>query len=273
MKISTHPECPVDILVHIVNAITDESRERIDNGRTDLETVNIIGILPIDRIRPQHIAFMASGLKSIQKYGLMDQEIGQTILPKLLDGGARELTLMLLVIIFEARSIDREILPIMNEYWLEAALKEHGQAIANLCGVEAAQIALTQIRTLATADTFAFHFIALVDSDLSRLSRVDYAELVVSFTSSIFQSVEPGSIEETVQSLLQERHVIIKRIALKAITHHYSDLKHLFWEWEGNPLDEIGLEPEVSQLIQANSHTFNEDEMEQILQWIESTQY
>ena len=81
------------------------------------------------------------------------------------------------------------------------------------------------------------------------------------------------SITETIQSLLQEPHIIIRRIAVRAITDHYSNLKHLFWKWEGNPLDEIGLEPEVSQLIQANSHTFNEDEMEQILQWIESIQY
>ena len=273
VKISTHPECPVDILVHIVNAITDESRERIDNGRTDLETVNIIGILPIDRIRPQHIAFMASGLKSIQKYGLMDQEIGQTILPKLLDGGARELTLMLLAIILEARSVDREIRPIMNDYWLEEALKKYGHTIANLCGVEAAQIALTQIRELAAEDSSVFHFIHPLESDLSRLSRADYAELIVSFTNSIFQSAEPESITATIQGLLQEPHIIIRRIAVRAITDHYSNLKHLFWGWKGNPLDEIGLEPEVSQLIQANSHTFNEDEMEQILQWIESTQY
>ncbi len=58
MKISTHPECPVNTLVDIVNAITDESKERIDNGRTDLETVKIIGKLPIDRIVPQHIVFI-----------------------------------------------------------------------------------------------------------------------------------------------------------------------------------------------------------------------
>ena len=52
VKISIHPECPIDALVDIVNAITDESRERIDNGRTDLDTVKIIGTLPIDRIKP-----------------------------------------------------------------------------------------------------------------------------------------------------------------------------------------------------------------------------
>ena len=273
VKISTHPECPIDILVDIVNAITDESRARIDNGRTDLDTVKIISTLPIDRIEPQHITFMGAALKSIQKYGLMDQEIGQTILPKLLEGGKRELTLVLLSIILEIEFVDERIQPIMEEHWLEDALKRHGRVIANLCGVEAAQIALTQIRALDAENSSVFHFIRPVESDLSRLSRTDYAELVVSFTSSIFQSAEPASITETIQSLLREPHIIIRRIAVTAITDHYNDLKHLFWEWEGNPLDEIGLEPEVSQLIQANSHTFNEDEMERILQWIESTQY
>ncbi len=273
VKISTHPECPVNTLVDIINAITDESRKRIDNGRTDLDTVKIIGTLPIDRIEPQHITFIAAALKSSQKYGLMDQEIGQTILPKLLDGGKQELTLALLSIMLEIEFVDERIQPIMDEHWLEDAIKRHGRVIANLCGVEAAQISLAQIRALASEDSSVFHFIHPVESDLSHLSRADYTELIVSFTSSVFQSAEPVSITEIIQNLLQERHVIIKQIALKAITHHYGDLKHLFWGWEGNPLDEIGLETEISQLIQANSHTFNEDEMEQILQWIESTQY
>ena len=273
VKISTHPECPVDTLVNIVNAITDQSRERIDNGRTDLDTVKIIGTLPIDRIELQHITFVAAALKSIQKYGLMDQEIGQTILPKLLDGGKRELTLALLNIMLEVGFINGRIRPIMNDYWLEDALKKHGHAIAHLCGVEAAQIALTQLRALATEDSSVFHFIHPIENDLSRISRADFTELIVCFTSSIFQSAEPASITEAIQGLLQESHIIIKRIAVRAITDHYSSLKHLFWEWEGNPLDEIGLEPVISHLIQTNSHTFSESEMEQILQWIESAQY
>ena len=273
MRISTHPERPVQILVDIIDAITDESRERIDNGRTDLDTVKIISTLPIDRIKLQHIAFMGAALKSSQKYGLMEQEIGQTILSKLLEGGKRELTLALLNIMLEVGFIDGRIRPIMDEHWLEDALKKHGHTIANLCSVEAAQIALTQIRSLAVKDSSAFHFIHPVENDLSRLSRADYTELIVNFTSSIFQSAEPVSIMETIQGLLQEPHIIIKRIAVRAITDHYSNLKHLFWEWEGNPLDEVGLEPVISHLIQTNSHTFSESEMELILQWIESTQY
>ena len=212
-------------------------------------------------------------MKSSQKYGLMDQEIGQTILPKLLDGDKRALTLMLLSTILEAKLVDRKIRSVMDDYWLEDALKKYGHAIANLCGIEAVQIALTQIRTLAAEDSSVFHFIHPVENDLSRLSRADYTELIVSFTSSIFQSAKPVSVTEIIQGLLQEPHIIIRRIAVRAITDHYSNLKHLFWEWEGNPLDEIELVSEISELIETHNHTFDENEMEQILQWIESTQY
>ena len=272
VKISTHPECPVDTLVDIVNAITDENRERIDNGRTDLDTVKIISTLPIDRIEPQHITFMGAALKSSQKYGLMDQEIGQTILPKLLNGGKRELTLALLTIMIEVESVEPDIRTLMNDYWLEDALKKHGHTIMNVCGIEAAQITLEKIRAIAVANRFVLDFIERVESDLSRLSHPNYAELVVSFTSAIFRFAAPDSIEQTVQVLLQDPHAIIRRIAFKAITDHYSNLKHLFWEWGGNPLDEIELKPEIYELIQTNSHAFSEGEMEQILQWIESTQ-
>ena len=273
VKISTHPECPIDTLVDIVNAITDESRERIDNGRTDLDTVKIIGTLPIDRIKPQHITFMGTALKSNQKYGLMDQEIGQTILPKLLDGRELELTLALLTIMLEVEFVEPDLRTLMDDYWIEDALKRHGHAIANLCGVAAADIALVQIRKIANANRFKVDFIERVESDLSHLSHPNYAELMVGFTSALFRFAEPDSIEQTVQVLLQDPHAIIRRIAIKAITDHYSNLKHLFWIWEGNPLDDVKLEPEITELIEIYNHTFDENEMEQILQWIEATQH
>ena len=265
----------VKTLVQIIDAIiksVDDNGKRIENEHTDLQTIKIMGTLSVDLLEPQHITFIGTALKSKWKSGSVDQEIGQTILPRLLDGGKQELTLELLKIMLEVKSVDERIHPVMDGYWLESALKEHGQAIANLCGVEAAQTALSQIQALAAADAFTFHFIQLVDGDLSRFSHADYTELIVSFTSNIFQSVDPESIEETVQSLLQKPHTISRRIAVKAITDHYSHLKHLFWEWKGNPLDEIELKPEMYELIQTNSHDFSEVEMEQILQWIESTQ-
>ena len=275
-KISTYSETHVSVLVDIVNTIinyTDDNGKRIKNDRTDLQTIKIIGTFPIDRIELQHIAFMGTALKSESKYGLLDEEIGQTILPKLLNGSNRELTLTLLIIMLEVEFVESDIRSVMSDYWLETALKGQTQAIANLCGIEAAQIALEKTRAIAVANRFVLDFIERVESDLSHLSHPSYAELIVSFTSTLFRFAEPDSIEQTVQVLLEDPHAIIRRIAFKAITDHYSDLKHLFWKWEGNPLDDVKLEPEITELIEIRNHTFDENEMEQILQWIEATQH
>lgn len=274
-KVSSHPEIQVGLLVNIINAIisyTNENGERTENSNTDLQIIKIIGTLPIAELKRLHIDFIGTVLKSERRFGLVDQKIGEIILTKLLTGGKRELVLTLITIMLEVESLEPDLRTVMNDYWLEAALQAQTQAIANLCGIEAAQIALEKIRTIAVANRFVLGFIERVESDLSHLSHPNYAELVVSFTSAVFRFAEPDSIEQAIQVLLQDPHAIIRRIAVKAITDHYSDLKHLFWEWEGNPLDEIELKPEVYQLIQTNSGNFNEDEMEQVLQWIESTE-
>ena len=169
--------------------------------------------------------------------------------------------------------VEPDLRTLMDDYWIEDALKRHGHAIANLCGVAAADIALVQIRKIADSNRFKVDFIERVESDLSHLSHPNYAELIVSFASALFRFAEPDSIEQTVQILLQDRHAIIRRIAFKAITDHYSNLKHLFWMWQGNPLDDVKLEPEITELIETHKHTFDEKETEQILQWIEATQH
>ena len=274
-KVSSHPEIQVSLLVNIINAIigyTNENGESTENRDTDLRIIKIIGALPIVELKRLHIDFIGTVLKSERRFGLVDQEIGETILTKLLAGGNRELVLTLLTIMLEIESIEPNLRTVMDDYWLEAALKAQAQAIANLCGIEVSQIALEKIRAIAVANRFVLDFIERVESDLSHLSHPNYAELIVSFTSTLFRFAEPDSIEQTVQVLLQDPHAIIRRIAVKAITDHYSNLKHLFWIWEGNPLDEIELKPEMYELIQVNSSTFNEDEMEQVLQWIESTE-
>ena len=266
----------VNTLVKIIDAIinyTNDNGERIENDRTDRQTIKIIGALPIAELKRLHIDFIGTVLKSERRFGLVDQEIGETILTKLLAGGKRELALILIAVMLEIESYEPDIRTVMDDYWIEDALKRHGHAIANLCGVAAADIALVQIRKIADANRFKVDFIERVESDLSRLSHPNYAELVVSFTSALFRFAEPDSIEQTVQVLLQDPHAIIRRIAVKAITDHYSNLKHLFWISEGNPLNDVKLEPEITELIETHNHTFDENEMEQILQWIEPTQH
>ena len=284
-KVAHHPECPVDVLVGIVNTIVDyinDTGKRIENDSTNRRLIEIIGTFPIDRIEHKHISFMSTALK----YGWVSRTISEIILPKLLSEREKDLSLDLLKVMFDARVVNHRIRPAMEEYWLKEAIKQQEQAISELCGFEAAQIALAQIRTLVDEGVHSFDFIERIEVEPSYSRRQRYAELLVSFTCRLFHLVSPDSIEETVKSLLKEggaaernyqnakgSPAIFGRIALNVITHHYDDLKGLFWEWEGNPLEEYELKPQLYQLIETHCLDFDESEIEQILHWIESYQY
>lgn len=319
-KVAVHPDSPVDILVDIVNDIVKSAgdyRNRINNKWTDWQTIKIIGGLPVEQIRCRHITFMGIALKSKWRSGLVDQEISQTILPKLLEAGAKELTLILLKVMFDAKVVEEEYTPqiteaakdstldllkgifgpesvnpeiiadieayepkgvnreitYMQENSLREALKEHGESIAKLCGIQAANVVLEQIRILIADGVTSFDRIELVRTEPSNTPRESYAELLVGFVSNVLRFAEPTNITEILEDLLQVPQTIIRRIALAAITHHYSDLKHMFWDWKGNPLEEVSLKPELYQLIQTNCSKFKESEIEQILNWVELAQY
>ena len=320
VKISTHKERSVDILVDIVNDIVKSAgdhRNRINNKWTDWQTIKIIGALPPDRIKYQHITFMGTALKFKSKSGLVDQEISQVILPKLLNVGAKELTLILLKVIFDSKVVEEECDPeiteaakestldllrvmfgsesvnheiiadietyepkgvnreitYMQEYWLRDTLKEHGESIVKLCGLKAANIAIEQIRILIAEGVTSFDRIQLVGTKPSDAPHENYAELLVGFVSRILRFADSISITDMLEDLLQVPQTIIRRIALSAVTHHYSDLKQMFWEWKGNPLEEVGLQRELYQLIQTNCTEFKDSEIEQILEWIKLAQY
>ena len=91
----------------------------------------------------------------------MDSAIGDTVLPKLLNGGVKELTLAhCLKICLMPKSSIGDIKAVMEEYWLWDALQKHGQAIAELCGVEAVQIARARIRALINEGAYSFNVIS-----------------------------------------------------------------------------------------------------------------
>ena len=153
--IANHPERSVDLLVDIVDAIVDytnDTGKSIENDSTSRRLIKIIGTLPIDRIGRKHITFMSTALK----HGWVSREIGETILPKFLKEGKKRLTLDLLKVMLDAKVVNRQIRPVMEEYWLKEAIKQQEQAISELCGLEAAQIALAQIRTLVDEGAYSF---------------------------------------------------------------------------------------------------------------------
>ena len=267
----------VDILIDIINTMVDyanDTGKSLGRDLTDHRVVKIICTLPIERIEFRHITYVGVALRSKwNSPSLVNSTISETILPKLLNEGAEELILGLLEVMLDAKVVNRRIIPVMEEHWLGEAFEAYGAEIAKVCGVEAAQITLAQIRSLIDDGAYSFDFIQRVGSPASDISRGDYAELLANFVSQVLQFSEPDRVAEIVGTLLQESYTLIRRIALTAVMYHYKDLKQFLWEWQGNPLEVVKLKPEFYQLIQTNCCAFNESEIEQILQWIESAKY
>ena len=258
-KVANHTkEHPCDetvgTLAEIVNDVVtyaNDNQERVMHQSTVWLLVKIISALPTDQLERQHIIFLDQELlRASQLNLLVEYEIEQTFLPKLLNTETKALTLVFLEVM-------------LNNYRMISIMKKQGPAIMKLCGIEAVHIALDHIQERISQKASSFQIIQPIES---------CSELLVSFTSSLFRLAEPDSIVETVENLLQKSHTVFKQIALNAIKHHYSSLKQYFWKWTGNPLEETLLIPELYQLFQTNCQAFDEPEIEQILQWIESKQ-
>ena len=189
---------------------------------------------------------------------MVKNEIEQALLPKLLNGSAEELVLVLLEVM-------------INDYEMISVMEEQGPAIVKLCGVKAAHVVIKQIRNIIAEHASAFTMTQRIEDTPSE-ELLGYDELLVHFTCSLLRLAESESIAETIEDLLRKPHDIFRRIALHAITHHYEDLKHLFWKWQGNPLEDTLLKPELYRLLQTNCRAFDESEIQQILQWVESEQ-
>ena len=267
------------LLLHIINSIANyrnEAGERIDNRITDRTIIKIIFTLPLEKITDEHFKFISRSLKS--KWGaiLIASDIGKTFLPRLIDSEAGGLVLKSMHVIFEYQKADSETIEkyasIMDKYWLDDALKKYKPAIAKLCGTEAAEIALNKILTITKEDKTQFNtiWIPTIEEHPQTSFTDRYECQLVHFVRDMFELSEPNQIKAKINDLIKEEHPIFKRIAVHTINHHYKDLNELFWNWEGNPLDEISLEHELYELLKVNCSSFTKKHTEKVLGWIES---
>jgi hypothetical protein len=271
-----------ELLLDIINSIInyrDEEGERIENYQTDWIIIKIIFTYPIEKITKEHIEFIRTALKSKWNTLLVAAEIGITVFPKLISSEAMELILKLIDVILDYQKTNRKprdkYTSIMDEHWLTKALKKHKPAIAELCGIQAAKIALKKIHTITNKDKSQFNniWIPTIEDHLQTSFPDRYECLLVHFVRDMFTLAEPLTIREEVINLLKEEHPIFKRIAIHAINYHYKDLNELFWNWEGNPLNEHLLKHELYELLKANCSSFSKKEIKQVLEWVESKEY
>lgn len=269
------------ILLDIVGSISTyrDHGKRVENYRTDWFLVKIISKLPLKEITKQHIQFIEVALKSKWDATLVPAEIGRSLLPRLIDKQGKKLLLKLIDVILGYRRKNQQTTEnydsVMDTFWLQQALKQHKPAIARLCSIEAAEIALSKMFTITKEDKSQFNivWIPTIEDHPQTTFPDRYECQLVHFVRDMFESSEANRIKARLSDLIKEEHSVFKRVALHAIDRHYKDLNELFWNWKGNPLEEVLLTHELYELLKNNCSSFSKEQIKRVLGWIESKDY
>ena len=268
-------------IISIIDPIIDykdENSKRIENFKTDRSVIKLIATLQKERISDKHIEFIRVSINSRWNVKLVDAEIGEIVLPKLIRKEAKEQILKVLEVLLDyqaEKTTTDELKSLVDEYWLNDALGKHKPSIAELCGIEAAGITLDKM--VAITNTNKIHFNNIWIPTIEDHPQTDlpdrYECQLVHFVRDMLALSKPSQTREIVKSLINKEHPIFKRIAIHIINCYYEDLNELFWSWTGNPLDDKGVAHELYEILKNHCVQFTAEEIKTVLGWIESKEY
>ena len=277
-----NPDTHITSLLHkIIEGIIDykdAESERVDNSTTDSYLVEIIFSLPIDAIGPKHINWVGSALSTKWGSSIVDAKLSTKVFPKLIAHNAKNLLLLLLDIILDYKEGEKpghdKFEPVVERYWLRKALERHKKGIANICGIEALNIAFLKMRSLISDNSYALSYmwIPTIENHSQARFKDKYEIQLVHFVRDILKIVEPHEAKPFVKKLIEEKHSIFRRIALHLITVHYNDFKDLFWGLE-SPLQDEDAEHEIYELLKINCVHFSDEQIHKIIEWVEAIRY
>ena len=277
---SQHPSKNVtEDLITTVNKIIDykdENNQRIENDWIDRYIVKIIFSLPLDFINDYYFDYLKRCLESNYDPILISGEIKETLIPKLIENNAENHLLKTLSIILEFKKREpprfEQYTLLIDHYSLEELFKIYTGDLIRICGVNAVNIALQKIESVVSVDSSQFHEMGIPSIyETDRDDRDD--SLLVHFIWSGFLILGPSQIRENVNELLMKEYPIFRRIGICAIDHNYTELNDLFWGLTYNPLDEYHTKIELYELLKNHCKEFSKDEINRIIQWIESKSY
>jgi len=287
-RLSEHPDQGTgQMLMKIVRSVSgfrDENGERIDNYGTDWFFVKIMALLPIEFFEVQDMDRIGIYLRSKWRAsGLVGAEIGKSLLPKLLNEEATPLATRLLTIVIDCdireREGRKELVPLMDEYWLNELMENNKVAIRTLCPLKAARIMLDKIEQIVSADKGQFNaiWIPAVEDHPQNRFPTRYQNILVRAARDFLDSApdkEPRKTQVLLEDLLRKEHPIFPRIALHVISTRWPKYSDLFWPLlKSELLTNLSLNHELYELLRHNHAGFSEKELDQVLDWVETREY
>jgi hypothetical protein len=269
----------VSIIEDIIN-FRNEKEERVKNIHTDYSLVEIISLLPKERISQTHFDFINDLLNSYQDNSLIAGDIHEVFLKNTLEYKDKELTLQTLQLLLSYKDGEGyyETKSVIYNYWLNRSLVDYKVQFIEICGIDAYLISLSKIKEIVNINKHRFDIsdIPTIEEHEQTFNSEKYECQVIYFIRDIILALSVVERQTIIEELFKEKHPIFHRLALYTIGIYYNDHSPLFWAWSDNPFNENESENythELYELLKHNVMEFTETELIILLHWIDNADY
>ncbi|MEO6904164.1 MAG: hypothetical protein ABI315_13580 [Bacteroidia bacterium] len=269
-----------ELLLSITSGISNyksENGKRIENFRTDNSLFKIICNLPEQYLREEHFIFILEALKNKWANGI-GYSYGK-LLERLLNDEEKffiknGIEILLSHKDYKSNSFEN-IESIFENYNLSEIISEFKVRLIGACGTELLQQGIKKIEEVISVDEPSFnnYFLPAIENHEQTSFPDAFGCQLTYLVRDCLESMPLDKIADTIAILLKHEHAIFKRLAFHTIRIRYNELSKMFWGYLGNPLNQVGTKHEVFKLIKRHAKTFSNDQLKQILTWVESANY
>lgn len=272
-------EALIDIIRSVSN-YRDQNGKRIDNYITDWVFIKIIANLPGHFVQIRDIEMIATFLESRWSNTLAGSEIGNNLLPALLNRGEKEKSLKLFDIVTAVKWSnergDFEPDSVIDTYWLNDLLERNKDRFANICPQEASEILLSRIAEITERKPIEFNIFeiaAIEDHPQNELHKDRFPNILVRATRDLLnvlvkkdRAIANGVLEE----LLRKKHPIFRRLALCIVRMNWEACSGLYQHFAGKQMfNDHDIKHEIYVLLRDNFSSLPPKEKDRIIDWIE----
>lgn len=269
-------------LTEVVDAIIDYSKDMdYRNYYTDWILFNIIFNLPKEKINDKYFEFINDALNSKFYSTLIPNDINEIVLPKLIDNDYTELIYKLFEIILDykenkEKSSWEKFNSLLDSYYLEQSIAKIKAYDSDELKKKILDLVIDKINQIIAKDSSQFGYIQIPTiEDNPQHSFTDmYQNQLILFLRDILETLDLSIKREKLDYFTKpDTHNVFKRIGIYLININYRELKSYFWNWQGNPLELTRAKHEIYELLKNNCSNFDEEEIELLIDWIESKDY
>ena len=231
-------------VIRSVSNFRDEPGDQArDNYQTYYRFAEIVGLLPLRCVTLEDIRLMAVWLSSKFDRGLVAHSLSKGLLRRLIESGSSDdiqkaCFLMEQCMTFEwlpeEDKSSRELVTIVDNYWLKVILEAHAHELGAKAGVDAVKIFERGLRSIFSDKRRSYGSTLWRPAIESSPQNSDFRAVENRFVEGMRDLLEgwieasPQAATSYVSSALQDDSEIIRRIALHTVVEHFELLRDPF---------------------------------------------